>query len=82
MTFRPAASRDFDDLPRSVKERISARLDALPEDPRPPGAIALQGRRGLLRIRVGDYRIVYEVRDDAATVVVDRIDHRKDVYRR
>jgi mRNA interferase RelE/StbE len=53
----------------------------LAEDPRPPGARALQGRPGL-RVRVGDYRIIYTVEDDVLLVVVVRLGHRRDVYER
>lgn len=51
----------------------------LAQDPRPPGARALQGRPGL-RVRVGDYRILYTVDDDVLLVVVVRLGHRRDVY--
>ncbi|MDQ3114151.1 MAG: type II toxin-antitoxin system RelE/ParE family toxin [Actinomycetota bacterium] len=53
----------------------------LSQDPRPPAARALQGRPGL-RIRVGDYRIIYTVTDDVLLVVVVTIGHRRDVYNR
>ena len=49
--------------------------------PRPPGAIQLTGGDGELRIRVGDYRIIYDVEDDALVVLVLRIGHRGDVYK-
>ncbi len=51
----------------------------LAQDPRPPGARALQGRPGL-RVRVSDYRIIYTVEDDVLLVVVVRLGHRRDVY--
>jgi mRNA interferase RelE/StbE len=81
LVFRPAAERAFDGLARVVQERIRPRLDALTDNPRPPGAVALQGRGGLLRIRVGDYRIIYAVQDDDGTIVVERIAHRREIYR-
>jgi len=60
--------------------RIQAAISLLAIDPRPPGAKALQGRDGL-RVRVGDYRIIYSVHDDVLLVVVVTVGHRKDVYR-
>jgi mRNA interferase RelE/StbE len=53
----------------------------LADDPRPPGAVKLAGRDDY-RIRVGDYRIVYAVDDEEGLVIVARIAHRRDVYRR
>lgn len=53
----------------------------LAQNPRPPGARALQGRPGI-RVRVGDYRIIYTIEDDVLVVVVVRLGHRRDVYDR
>jgi mRNA interferase RelE/StbE len=68
-------------LPRKDQERIARRIDALAADPRPSGCRKLEGADDLFRIRSGDYRIVYQVRDDALIVVVVRIGNRRDVYR-
>jgi mRNA interferase RelE/StbE len=64
-----------------LRDRVNAAIDGLAEDPRPFGATKLVGRDDL-RIRVGDYRVVYAVDDEAHVVVVARIAHRQDVYRR
>ncbi len=56
-------------------------IDALAENPRPRGAEKLAARDDL-RIRVGEYRVVYAVDDEARRVLVSRIAHRRDVYRR
>ncbi len=53
----------------------------LAEDPRPPSARALKGRPGL-RVRVGDYRVIYTVQDNVLLVVVITVGHRRDVYDR
>ena len=50
------------------------------QTPRPPGAIQLTGGDGELRIRVGDYRIIYDIEDNVLVVLVLRIGHRGDVY--
>ena len=81
VTLLPVAERQFDHLPRPVQQRVRDRLLALAENPRPPGATALQGVGGL-RVRVGDYRILYKVRDDTSDVIVERIAHRREAYRR
>jgi mRNA interferase RelE/StbE len=64
-----------------LRDRITAAIDSLADDPRPPGAQKLAGRDDY-RIRVGDYRIVYAVDDDEQLVLVARIAHRREVYRR
>jgi mRNA interferase RelE/StbE len=69
-------------LPRREQQRIRAAIDLLAEQPRPPGAIGVVGEPYAYRVRVGDYRIVYEVFDDRLVIQVVRVGHRKDVYRR
>jgi len=62
-------------------EGVRRAIEALAVTPRPPGAIQLAGGDGELRIRVGDYRIIYDIEDDALVVLVLRIGHRGDVYK-
>jgi mRNA interferase RelE/StbE len=76
-----SAERDLDRLSTMLFDRISARLAALAEEPRPTGAEKLTGLHAF-RVRVGDYRIIYEVDDSARVVVVMRIRHRREVYRK
>jgi len=78
---RPAAARALRQLGREVQPRIQGAIALLALNPRPPAARALRGRPGL-RVRVGDYRIVYTVEDDVLLVVVVAIGHRREVYRR
>jgi mRNA interferase RelE/StbE len=68
-------------VPRRDQQRIRAAIDLLADDPRPSACIALTGETGVYRVRVGDYRIVYEVQDDRLLVHVVRVGHRRDVYR-
>lgn len=68
-------------LPDNVYTRIIKAIDGLTKDPRPPGAKALQGRHSYLRVRIGDYRVMYTVQDDARSVQVIYVGHRLDVYR-
>lgn len=85
MTYRveleTRARRDFLGLHPDARERIADAIDDLAVDPRPPGAKRLVGRDGL-RVRAGDYRILYTVDDKARRVHVYIIGHRRDVYRR
>ena len=64
-----------------MRERARLAIDALAANPRPVGCVKLAGRDDY-RIRFGDYRIVYAVDDGARLVIVARIAHRREVYRR
>jgi mRNA interferase RelE/StbE len=79
--LRPAAERDRGSLPPDLRRRINEALVALEEDPRPSDTVKLSGHQNRWRIRVGDYRILYEVDDAAHQVLVLRIAHRREVYR-
>ena len=79
--FSPSAAREFRKLTPEVQRRLSPHIDSRAQDPRRSGAKKLMGREDLWRIRVGDYRIVYEVRDRTLVVLVVRVAHRRDVYR-
>lgn len=68
-------------LPRREQQRIRAAIDLLADNPRPPGCVAMTGEAHAYRVRVGDYRIVYEVFDARLVVQVVRVGHRRDVYR-
>lgn len=69
-------------LPRREQQRARAAIDLLAGNPRPPGCVATAGEVHAYRVRVGDYRIVYEVFDDRLLVQVVGVGHRSDVYRR
>ncbi|MFN8499227.1 MAG: type II toxin-antitoxin system RelE/ParE family toxin [Anaerolineae bacterium] len=75
-----SAAKEFRGLPTDAKRRVRAAIDLLVENPRHPGVIKLQGRANLYRVRVGDYRVIYEIHDDILLILLTRIRHRKDVY--
>ena len=79
--LRPAAVRALRKLDPPTRRRVQGAIALLAQDPRPPAARALKGRPAL-RVRVGDYRVVYTVRDDLLLVVVITLGHRRDVYER
>ena len=80
--LKPAAERDLKKIKdQAVLRRIAAAIDGLTTNPRPPSVKALQGDPSILRIRVGDYRILYTIEDAVLLVLVVRIGHRRDVYR-
>lgn len=82
VSFKPPAVKALRRLSKAVQRRIVSAVEMLVEDPRPPGVVKLTGDDKLWRIRVGDYRVVYEIHDDRLVVLVLRVAHRKDVYRR
>jgi mRNA interferase RelE/StbE len=79
--FAPAATRQLGSLPRKQKVRIASKIDALSSDPRPPGCVKLRGSEDIYRIRVGDYRILYQVKDDILLVLVVKVAHRGEAYK-
>ncbi|MDQ3715086.1 MAG: type II toxin-antitoxin system RelE/ParE family toxin [Actinomycetota bacterium] len=79
--LRPAAVRALRKLDPPIRQRLQGAIALLAQDPRPPAARSLHGRPGL-RVRVGDYRIMYTVVDDVLLVVVVTLGHRRDVYDR
>ena len=76
----PSASRALARLAGPLKKRVSARIDALAEEPRPPGCRKLAGSN-YWRIRIGDYRVLYSIEDAILVVLVVRVGHRREVYR-
>jgi len=77
----PKALRELTKLDKSAARRILKAVDALSVDPRPSGTRPLVGYPDLWRIRVGDYRAIYTVKDAELAVLVLRVAHRSDVYR-
>jgi mRNA interferase RelE/StbE len=79
--IKPAAEKSLDRIPKPNRSRIADALEKLRNNPRPPGVLKMSGAENLWRIRIGDYRVVYEIHDDRLIVLVLRVAHRKDVYR-
>ncbi len=78
--MKRSAEKELAALPAQTKERIDQRLLKLESDPRPRGVKKLQGQESY-RLRVGDYRVLYTVDDQARQVMVYAVGHRRDVYR-
>ncbi|MEK7795499.1 MAG: type II toxin-antitoxin system RelE/ParE family toxin [Candidatus Hydrogenedentota bacterium] len=78
----PSAAKELERLSFENQRRIDSRISDLASNPRSPGSTPLKGgMRGLWRTRVGDYRIIYEIRDSELVVVVAKIGHRREIYR-
>jgi mRNA interferase RelE/StbE len=69
-------------LPKPIQVRIGERIDALALDPRPAGVKKLTGGHDRYRFKVGEYRVIYEIGDQVLHVLVVRVAHRRDAYRR
>lgn len=80
ITFARSARKELESLSNLLVVRIFSKIEALQIEPRPSGCKRLQGNSNLWRIRVGDYRIVYSIDDDAEIVDIIRIRHRREVY--
>lgn len=76
-----SAVKELSALPEADRRRVGRRISGLAATPKPPGVEKLKGRDDLYRVRAGDYRIVYTIRDAVLLVLVVRIGHRRDVYR-
>ena len=81
LLIKPSAAKELEAIPAADRRRIVYRIQGLAENPRPPGCEKLSGR-DRYRVRQGRYRILYQVRDDEVVVVVVRIAHRRDAYRK
>ncbi len=79
--FAESAARSLARLPTAVRVRITTKIDALADNPHPAGTRKMKGDEHAYRLRVGDYRVVYDIVEDIVVVLILRVGHRKDVYR-
>jgi mRNA interferase RelE/StbE len=76
-----SAEKELARLSSAMHDRVIAAIQTLAATPRPPGCRKLTGSKHDWRIRVGDYRVVYEISDEIRVVRVHRVRHRREVYR-
>ena len=81
ITFARSARRELELLDRQIGQRVLAKIEGLRSNPRPAGAVKLAGTANFWRIRMGDWRVIYEIDDTRRLVDVARIRHRSDAYR-
>jgi len=74
-----SAQKKLSKLPAKERDRISEKIDALAHEPRPSGCKKLMGREGY-RIRIGNYRVIYNIHDDVLTVLIVDVGDRKEIY--
>ena len=80
VVFRKSVARDLRQIPNRDLRRILATIDSLSEDPR-PASVEKLSELERYRVRQGDYRIIYQIKDEDVIVIVVKVGHRKDVYR-
>lgn len=75
------AAKQFLALPAELQRRLKSKIDSLADEPWPRDSVKIQGTKDVYRLRVGDYRVVYQVFQEAETILIARVAHRRDVYR-
>ena len=80
--WRPSTKKDLKKISKTEVPKIIKAVENLSDQPRPPGSTKLSGSDLTYRIRVGDYRVIYEIHDEIILVEVVKVGHRKDVYRK
>lgn len=81
LLIKRSAEQDLRRLSRVVFQRVNTKILTLRDEPRPPGVRKLAAPQEGWRIRVGDYRILYQINDSEQTVTIVRVRHRRDAYR-
>jgi len=79
--FRPAVLRSLKKYPKKDLQRIKKRIEELAKDLPDTASTKMKGNNDFHKVRVGDYRIIYEIHNDILIILVVKIGHRKDVYR-
>ena len=83
LLIKKSAARELEAIAgKKDRERITRRILALAENPRPAGVEKLSGTSEKYRVRQGDFRILYEIQDEVLTIYIVRIGDRKDIYRK
>lgn len=81
IAYRPSAAKALRKLDPQTAKKVLTAVSDLARQPRPPGSVRLVGGQGECRIRVGDYRVIYDISELELVILVLRIGHRRDVYR-
>ena len=80
VVYRSSAAREFRKLDRRIARRVALRVEALAGDPRPPDVKKLVNWSNGWSIRVGDYRVIYQIDDGVQRVTVVHVSHRSEAY--
>ncbi len=80
--YRPSVLKSLKKLPRSDMRRILDRIDVMAEKLPDPSTTKMRGNNNFHKIRIGNYRVIYEIHEDVLVILVFKIGHRKNVYKR
>lgn len=80
VTIKSSAERELRKMDRQIKNRLVTAILALADEPRPTGCLKVKSEDNLWRIRIGDWRIGYEIDDNANEVIIVRVGHRSEFY--
>ena len=81
LAIKPSVLKDLEPIPKDLRGKIAVSILELSRDPRPAGSKKLAGAGDAYRVRVGDYRILYDISESEKVVRVMAVGHRRDVYR-
>jgi mRNA interferase RelE/StbE len=76
-----SAAKELRKIPKADQKRIADKIDSLAQNPPNPTATKMKGNNPFHKVRVGDYRIIYEIQEEVLIILVVKIGHRKDVYK-
>ena len=79
--FLRTARKELSKLPPDIQKRISEKIEQLKLNPYPSGVKALKNGGGRLRLRVGEYRIIYRIENDCLVIIIIKVGHRRNIYR-
>ena len=82
IAFTKSAAKALKAIPKTARKRIAKKIESLAEGPPDQAKTKLKGNNPFHRVRVGDYRIIYEIQNEILLILVLKIGHRKEVYRR
>ena len=78
---KKSAAKALKKISKADRKRIVDKIDSLAENPPSPETTKMKGNNPFHRVRVGDYRIVYEIQEDVLLILIVKVGHRKDIYR-
>lgn len=81
IVFNKSAAKSLKKIPKADQKRIADKIDSFAEGPPNPDTTKMKGNNPFHRVRVGDYRIIYEIQDEVLIILIIKIGHRRDIYR-
>jgi mRNA interferase RelE/StbE len=81
IVLKKSAAKSLKKIPKADQKRIADKIDSLAEGPPNPDTTKMKGNNPFHRVRVGDYRIIYEIQNEVLIILIVKIGHRRDIYR-